>query len=100
MDLTLLILNRKRNRWVSLGLRGTCQLGVLPCNGLLYMPPHACNCESERKMLGYFALAPALSRTYPDPQQFQPRFYQGPAFDHRRRSGIHRISTRMANIPS
>jgi hypothetical protein len=32
-------------------------------------------------MLGYFALAPALSRTYPDPQRFQPRFYQGPAFD-------------------
>jgi hypothetical protein len=24
--------------------RGTCQYGVIPCNGLLYVPPHTCAC--------------------------------------------------------
>ena len=29
------------NHWV----RGTCGLGVLPCNGLLYAPPYSCQCS-------------------------------------------------------
>ena len=44
-----------RNCWV----RGACQYGVLPCNGLLYAPPHACACYIQSKLNAYWALAPA-----------------------------------------
>ena len=43
-----------RNNWV----RGTCQYGVLPCNGLLYAPPHSCACYIQSKLSGFWALAP------------------------------------------
>lgn len=41
------------NSWV----RGSCQYGVMPCNGLLYEPPHSCACHIETKLNGYNALA-------------------------------------------
>lgn len=44
----------QRNHWV----RGTCQFGTLPCNGLLYAPPHSCACYIEGKLTGFIALAP------------------------------------------
>jgi outer membrane protein assembly factor BamB len=43
-----------RNTWV----RGTCQYGVMPANGLIYAPPHACACYPEGKLAGLWALAP------------------------------------------
>jgi len=43
-----------RNYWV----RGVCQYGIMPCNGLLYAPPHACACFLHCKLNGFFALAP------------------------------------------
>lgn len=42
------------NSWV----RGVCKYGVLPSNGLLYAPPHACGCYTMVKTTGFFALAP------------------------------------------
>jgi outer membrane protein assembly factor BamB len=45
--------NHSRNNWV----RGTCQYGVLPCNGLVYAPSHACGCYMEAKLYGFWALA-------------------------------------------
>jgi outer membrane protein assembly factor BamB len=47
-----------RHHWT----RGTCQFGVIPANGLLYVPPHSCACYIEAKILGYNALAPAASQ--------------------------------------
>ncbi|HVC95053.1 MAG TPA: PQQ-binding-like beta-propeller repeat protein [Pirellulales bacterium] len=43
------------NHWV----RGACLYGVLPCNGLLYAPPHNCACYPEAKLYGINALAAA-----------------------------------------
>lgn len=43
-----------RNNWV----RGACQYGILPANGLLYAPSHACGCYMESKLRGFWALAP------------------------------------------
>ena len=37
--------------------RGVCRYGVLPCNGLLYLPPSQCACYVESKLNGFFALA-------------------------------------------
>ena len=68
-------------RYVPQGLRATCQHGVLPCNGLIYLPPHACTCEADRKVNGFFALAKGSRQPYPDPPQYGgPRFRPGPAF--------------------
>jgi outer membrane protein assembly factor BamB len=37
-------------------VRGTCSLGVMACNGLLYASPNACSCVNETKLYGFFAL--------------------------------------------
>ncbi|NOY82163.1 MAG: PQQ-binding-like beta-propeller repeat protein [Kiritimatiellaeota bacterium] len=62
-----------RHNWV----RGECQLGVMPCNGLLYAPPHPCACYSQAKLNGFLALAPAR----PDKLDVDrsPRLVSGPA---------------------
>ena len=41
-----------RNNWV----RGACQYGVLPANGLLYVPPHSCGCYMETMLHGFWAM--------------------------------------------
>jgi len=43
-----------RHCWV----RGACQYGVMPANGLLYAPPHSCACYIQSKLSGFWALAP------------------------------------------
>jgi hypothetical protein len=46
--------DHSRNNWI----RGACQYGILPANGLLYAPSHACGCYMESKLRGFWALAP------------------------------------------
>ncbi|MBL7134776.1 MAG: PQQ-binding-like beta-propeller repeat protein, partial [Phycisphaerae bacterium] len=67
-----------RNNWV----RGTCQYGMMPANGLTYAPPHSCGCYMEAKLWGFWALAPA-SKAVADKQRIIPdakRLTKGPAF--------------------
>ncbi|MEA3367326.1 MAG: PQQ-binding-like beta-propeller repeat protein, partial [Planctomycetota bacterium] len=66
--------NHSRNNWV----RGTCRLGVTPCNGLLYAPPHSCGCYMEAKLYGFWALAPVGARGPPGPEV--DRLQEGPAY--------------------
>jgi outer membrane protein assembly factor BamB len=40
------------NSWA----RGVCKYGVMPSNGLLYAPPHACGCYMAAKLIGFNAL--------------------------------------------
>jgi len=42
------------HHWV----RGSCNYGILPCNGLVYAPPHSCACYPLAKLTGLNALAP------------------------------------------
>ena len=65
----------ERNHWV----RGTCQFGTLPCNGLIYAPPHSCACYIEGKLTGFLALAPRTRNTQ---RAGAPaaRLRRGPAF--------------------
>jgi outer membrane protein assembly factor BamB len=64
------------NSWV----RGVCKYGVMPSNGLLYAPPHACGCYTMVRTTGFFALAArnlddaAAPAADPEPQR-------GPAYD-------------------
>lgn len=66
------------NHWV----RGGCLYGVMPCNGLLYAPPHNCACYPEAKLYGLNALAPA-SKSFALPKVIPEagRLEKGPAFD-------------------
>ncbi|GAG11643.1 unnamed protein product, partial [marine sediment metagenome] len=47
--------NVEQHDWI----RGGCQYGHMPANGLLYTPPHACWCFIKGKLNGFYALAPA-----------------------------------------
>ena len=38
-------------------IRGTCQYGILPANGLTYVPPHSCACYIDAKLNNFNALA-------------------------------------------
>ena len=63
-----------RNNWV----RGTCQYGMLPANGLTYAPPHSCGCYMASKLWGFWALAP--ERKLPEPIDDASRLVKGPAY--------------------
>jgi outer membrane protein assembly factor BamB len=60
------------NHWV----RGMCQYGVLPANGLLYAPPHACACFLTAKINGFNALAPRRAGFQPGGEPLE----RGPAY--------------------
>jgi outer membrane protein assembly factor BamB len=62
------------NQWV----RGTCQLGVVPANGMIYVPPHTCGCFIKAKLTGFNALAPAGTSSGLDVTA--ARLQRGPAY--------------------
>ncbi len=64
-----------RNNW----LRGSCKLGVMPANGLLYVPPDQCFCEPGVKLLGFCALGPQSSAPSPARARDE-RLVRGPAW--------------------
>ena len=45
------------NWWV----RGTCQYGIMPANGLIYVPQHSCACHPQEKIIGFNTLSPRSS---------------------------------------
>jgi len=63
------------NHWV----RGTCQYGIMPCNGLLYAPPHSCACNIKTMFRGMCALAPPGHKPS-EARATSTRFEKGPAF--------------------
>jgi len=69
--------NHSRNNWV----RGTCQYGILPANGLIYAPPHACGCYMESKLRGFWALS--ARRTEAPRIQEHQKLEKGPAYGKR-----------------
>jgi len=65
------------NHWV----RGGCLYGIMPCNGLVYTPPHNCACYGESKLYGFCALAPEYTdRWYPQVVSDVDRLEPGPAY--------------------
>ena len=60
-------------------IRGSCFFGVLPANGLLYVPPHNCACYIRAKLSGFMALnaaRPSPAAEIPEGQRLQ----RGPAY--------------------
>ena len=64
------------NSWI----RGTCQYGIMPANGLLYAPPDACACFLTVKVPGFFAAAPQRDPSGHMPFPAKPVLVKGPAF--------------------
>jgi len=64
-------------------LRGTCGMGVLPCNGLLYVPPYSCQCSTGAMIKDFNALytekdLESSDQPIPVPRKLQ--LVRGPAY--------------------
>jgi len=64
------------NHWT----RGMCRVGVLPSNGLLYVPPNACGCYTKAKISGLNALAPKGAGGKWQMASDEERLQEGPAY--------------------
>jgi outer membrane protein assembly factor BamB len=65
------------NHWV----RGGCIYGIMPCNGLIYAPPHSCGCYLESKLTGLNALAAeSPTRQLPPKPSDDGRLQRGSAY--------------------
>jgi len=62
------------NHWV----RGGCIYGLMPANGLIYTPPHACACYYQSKLNGFDALSPKPAPSHAPPAA--QRLIKGPAY--------------------
>ncbi|MBC8874554.1 MAG: PQQ-binding-like beta-propeller repeat protein [Planctomycetes bacterium] len=65
------------NHWV----RGGCLYGIMPCNGLIYSPPHPCACYPEAKLYGFTALAAKreVGNSKLETRNLESRLQTGPA---------------------
>lgn len=63
-------------------VRGSCQYGVMPCNGLTYAPSHSCACHIESKLDSFNALAgaPAAGQQAEESIPVAARLQKGSAF--------------------
>ncbi len=75
------------NWWV----RGICQYGVMPCNGLTYVPPDPCRCFNFVKFNGFKAMAASNSLDTLSINQHD-RLHKGPAYDSAARPSTDRES--------
>ncbi|MBM4039189.1 MAG: methyltransferase domain-containing protein, partial [Planctomycetes bacterium] len=76
------VLGLEEGRWLSNNswIRGTCQYGIIPANGLLYAPPDACACFLTVKAPGFYAAAPQRDKSGHMPFPDQPVIERGPAY--------------------
>jgi len=64
------------NSWI----RGTCQYGIIPANGMLYAPPDACACFLTVKSPGFFAAVTKRDETPAMPADDTPALEKGQAY--------------------
>jgi len=72
----------QNNHWTTHHwVRGGCLYGIMPCNGLVYAPPHSCACYIDAKLYGFNALAPkSKTRKLPRKVSDTDRLERGPAY--------------------
>jgi len=66
----------RNNSWV----RGPCQLGVMPANGLMYVPPDPCACHLTSRLQGYVALSSRRHASVGKPIREEGHLWKGPAY--------------------
>jgi len=59
--------------------RGTCRLGPIPCNGMVYCTPHPCDCYISSKLNGFMGLLPGSGSNAAD-APVSERLSKGPAY--------------------
>ena len=64
------------HHWV----RGSCNYGIMPANGLIYAPPHSCACYPLAKLHSFNALAAGGRFQVPGAGFQEDRLEKGPAF--------------------
>ncbi len=62
------------NHWI----RGGCFYGMMPANGMIYVPPHACACYYQSKLNGFNAVTPVAQSAKAPPAD--RRLVKGPAY--------------------
>jgi len=67
--------NHSQNNW----LRGACRYGMMPANGMLYVPSDQCFCQPGSKFLGFAALT-AEQDNASEAVADQQRLVKGPAY--------------------
>jgi outer membrane protein assembly factor BamB/ubiquinone/menaquinone biosynthesis C-methylase UbiE len=67
-------------------VRGVCRYGVMPCNGLLYAPPHACGCYIAAKLTGFYALTSEKDSRIPTDNSAAEHLERGTAYSEKSRS--------------
>lgn len=67
--------NNCQNNW----LRGACRYGMMPANGMLYVPPDQCFCEPGAKFLGFAAFKAGQDNGFKAVADLQ-RLEKGPAY--------------------
>lgn len=61
-------------------LRGSCFFGILPANGILYVPPHNCACYVRAKLSGFMAIKSADTPPRSVRIRDDKRLERGPAY--------------------
>ncbi len=64
------------DHWV----RGACQYGIMPCNGMVYVPTHPCACYITAKLSGFNALVGGERATSKAARAASARLEKGPAY--------------------
>jgi len=64
-----------QNNWI----RGACRYGMMPCNGMLYVPPDQCFCQPGAMLRGFTAIK-AKPNVALKPVADKDRLEKGPAF--------------------
>ena len=74
------VLSLAQGKWLTNNswIRGTCQYGIIPANGLIYAPPDACGCFLTVKVPGFYAAAPQRGKTGAMPFPAEPVLEKGP----------------------
>ncbi len=81
--------NHGQHNW----LRGVCRHGMMPANGMLYVPSDQCFCQPGGKLLGYAAVV-ADSDTPLKPIADSTRLEKGPAYGH------YNLKSKISNLKS
>ncbi|MFV1966149.1 MAG: PQQ-binding-like beta-propeller repeat protein, partial [Pirellulaceae bacterium] len=69
-------------------IRGTCRLGIIPANGMIYLPPEACFCYPGVLVKGFKALVAEAAVSAPKLLPSEARLERGPAYGSTPRSGL------------
>ncbi|MBL7152612.1 MAG: PQQ-binding-like beta-propeller repeat protein [Phycisphaerae bacterium] len=79
-------------------VRGVCKYGVMPCNGLLYAPPHACGCYIAAKLTSFYALAHERDSRFAAGSADKEPLERGPAYSEG--SAIRQSATHTKDWPT